>query len=194
MRELVIGYDHGLGRGRQGDAAILSAARRRARLRRRRRSAALDATRRADLVERDPDVDRARRSRARAARAWADRTRFRGTVVPGDQRGRALGYPTLNIELSVGAQTSPARRCIRRSRPNGARRFRRHDEPRRPSDLRRSRRATLEVHLFDVSGDWYGEAVSIELISPTSRHDRVRRRRRAGGAARPRRRRRPVSR
>lgn len=24
---------------------------------------------------------------------------------------------------------------------------------------------TLEVHLFDVSGDWYGEAVSIELVS-----------------------------
>ena len=23
---------------------------------------------------------------------------------------------------------------------------------------------TLEVHLFDVSGDWYGEAVSVELI------------------------------
>jgi riboflavin kinase/FMN adenylyltransferase len=23
---------------------------------------------------------------------------------------------------------------------------------------------TLEVHLFDVSGDWYGESVSVELV------------------------------
>ena len=77
-------------------------------------------------------------------------------VVPGAQRGRTLGYPTLNIELSAAAEASPARRGLRSSRADSARRLRRHDEHRAASDLRRPTGA-LEVHLFDVDGDWYGE-------------------------------------
>ena len=83
MRELVIGYDHGLGRGRQGDAATLASLG---------ADAAFDVDVVAadarcsgapDLVERDPHVDRARRPRAARGALLGRPYAFRGTVVPG---------------------------------------------------------------------------------------------------------------
>lgn len=162
MRELVIGYDHGLGRGRQGDAAALQqigAANDFA-------VAVVEATLegggapisssaiRTSLAH--GDLERARRSLGRYYS-------FRGDVVPGHQRGRDLGYPTLNIRLgsarkllppegvyAVRAQT--ARGTFGGMMNLGA----------RPTFGEFDR--TLEIHLFDVSGDWYGEAVSVEVI------------------------------
>lgn len=162
LRELVIGYDHGLGRGRQGDATAL------------RRlggefgfavdvvDATLDASGapisssaiRTSIAH--GDLDRARRSLGRPYS-------FKGTVVPGDQRGREIGYPTLNIKLPSPRKLLP---------PDGVYAVRARSARGefggmmnlggRPTfgDLER----TLEVHLFDVSGDWYGETVSVELV------------------------------
>ena len=139
MRELVIGYDHGLGRGRQGDATILIGDRRQARLRRGCRPADARCDRCADLIERDSNVDRPWGSRAGAARARTSirlsrNGRARRSTRPldrlSDDEHRGLG----------AAQTSAASRCIRSSRANGTRRIRRHDESGSTSHLRRSRR------------------------------------------------------
>lgn len=162
LRELVIGYDHGLGRGRQGDAAALQ-----------RLGAELGFAVEIVPASLDPsgapisssairtwiahgDLDRARRG---LGRNYA----FRGTVVPGEQRGRDLGYPTMNIALPSPRKLLPPDGvyAVRAKLPHG--RFGgMMNLGGRPTfgDLER----TLEVHLFDVSGDWYGETVSVELI------------------------------
>ena len=106
MRELVIGHDHGLGRGRRGDVKLLSAL----------------ATRlgfAVDIVP--PTLDASgvpisssavRTSLAhgdleRARRALGRRYGFRGVVAHGAQRGRELGYPTLNIQLASTRKLLP---------------------------------------------------------------------------------------
>ena len=162
MRELIIGYDHGLGRGRQGDAAMLTQ---------------LGKTRGFGVQVVPPTLDRVgvpisssaiRTSIAhgdldRAANALGRPYLFRGVVVPGEQRGRRLGYPTLNIELLPGRKLLPPEGvyAVRAQSARGT-----FDGMMnlgsRPTfgDLDSS----VEVHLFDVSGDWYGESVSISLI------------------------------
>jgi riboflavin kinase / FMN adenylyltransferase len=102
------------------------------------------------------DLERARRSLGRAYG-------FRGVVVPGAQRGRELGYPTLNIALMSARKLLP---------PEGVYAVRAHtvrgsfggmmNLGSRPTFGEFDR--TLEVHVFDATGDWYGEAVSVELI------------------------------
>ena len=162
MREVVIGYDHGLGRGRGGDATVLAELGRRFRFGVQVVPPTLDPSGapisssaiRTSIAH--GDLERARHS---LGRSYA----FRGTVVHGDQRGRELGYPTMNIELVSPRKLLPpdgvyaVRAQTRRGTFGGMMNL-----GGRPTfgDLGR----TLEVHLFDVSGDWYGEAVSVELI------------------------------
>ncbi len=162
MRELVIGYDHGLGRGRQGDAAALTA---------------YGAKRgfRVEVVP--PTVDTvgapisssairtllAHGDLERAGRALGRPYAFRGTVVPGSQRGRDLGYPTLNLQLVSARKLLP---------PDGVYAVRAQSHRGsfggmmnlggRPTfgELER----TLEVHVFDVEGDWYGESVAVHFV------------------------------
>jgi len=162
MRELVIGYDHGLGRGRQGDADVL-------------RELGTRLGFAVDVVEptidgagipisssairtliAHGDLERAKRSLGRAYS-------FRGIVVPGNQRGRDLGYPTLNIDLSSARKLLPpegvyaVRALTARGTFGGMMNL-----GARPTFGEVGR--VLEVHLFEATGDWYGEAVSVELI------------------------------
>ena len=162
VRELVIGYDHGIGRGRQGDADLLRAIGERCGFGVDVMPPTLDITGapisssaiRTSVAH--GDLERARRSLGRVYG-------FRGVVVPGTQRGRDLGYPTLNIApvsarklmppegvYAVRAQT--ARGSFGGMMNLGS----------RPTFGELDR--TLEVHLFDATGNWYGEAVSVELI------------------------------
>ncbi len=162
VQELVIGYDHGLGRGRPGDASALQ-----------KLGAELGFS--VEIVPASLDVSGAPISSSairtsiahgdleRARRSLGRPYSFSGTVVPGEQRGRDLGYPTLNVALPSPRKLLP---------PDGVYAIRARTARGafggmmnlggRPTfgDLER----TLEVHLFDVSGDWYGERVSVELI------------------------------
>lgn len=162
MRELVIGYDHGLGRGRQGDAAALQALGTQHGFSVGIVPATLDesgAPISSSAIRTwiaHGDLDRARRTLGRPYS-------FSGTVVPGEQRGRDLGYPTLNIALPSARKLLPPDGvyAVRATAPRGT--FGgMMNLGGRPTfgDLER----TLEVHLFDVTGDWYGEGVSVELI------------------------------
>ncbi len=163
MHELVIGHDHGLGRGRQGDAAALE-----------KLGAELGFT--VEIVPAHLDASGAPISsssiRTSIAHGDLERARqslgrpysFAGTVVAGEQRGRDLGYPTLNIALPSVRKLLPPD-GVYAVRANSARgRFGgMMNLGGRPTfgELER----TLEVHLFDVTGDWYGERVSVELIA-----------------------------
>jgi riboflavin kinase/FMN adenylyltransferase len=162
VRELIIGYDHGLGRGRQGDATALTAL-----------GKALGFT--VEVVP--PTLDAvgapisssairtsiAHGDLARAAQALGRPYTFRGVVVPGEQRGRGLGYPTLNIALAPGRKLLPpegvyaVRAQTKRGTFDGMMNL-------GPRPTFGDSRSTVEVHLFDVDGDWYGEAVSVAFV------------------------------
>lgn len=163
MREIVIGYDHGLGRGRQGDARVLSELGRANDFRVEVVPAALDSVG-APISSSSIRTSIAHGDLERACAALGRPYNVRGRVVHGDQRGRDLGYPTINLELPAARKLLP---------PDGVYAVRAQTSRGsfggmmnlggRPTfgDVNRS----LEVHLFDVGGDWYGESVSVAFVS-----------------------------
>jgi riboflavin kinase/FMN adenylyltransferase len=162
VHELVIGYDHGLGRGRQGDAAALQKLGAQLGFGVEIVPATLDASG-APISSSSIRTSIAHGDLERAKAALGRPYSFSGTVVAGDQRGRALGYPTVNIALPSPRKLLP---------PDGVYAVRARTARGvfggmmnlggRPTfgDLER----TLEVHLFDVSGDWYGERLSVDFV------------------------------
>jgi riboflavin kinase / FMN adenylyltransferase len=84
-----------------------------------------------------------------------------GEVIEGDKRGRSVGYPTANVSLSplkalplgvyaVWVETS-ARRFAGMANVG--------PRPSFPDDP-----PALEVHLFDFSGDLYGQRITVEKV------------------------------
>jgi riboflavin kinase/FMN adenylyltransferase len=88
-----------------------------------------------------------------------------GEVMKGDQRGRTIGFPTINILLEKGAEPFHGiyavrvrtADCRRPEAWSGAGYF--GQRPTFDSD-----RTFLEVFLFDFSGDLYGELLMVEFI------------------------------
>jgi riboflavin kinase/FMN adenylyltransferase len=158
----VIGYDHGLGRGRQGDVSTLVELGARRGFRVEVVPAALDGAGvpisssavRTSLAH--GDLDRARRALGRFYS-------FRGVIVQGQQRGRGIGYPTVNIELSSARKLLPpdgvyaVRAVMARGTYDGMMNL-----GARPTFGEFDR--TLEVHMFDAAGDWYGETITVQLV------------------------------
>ena len=163
MAELLVGHDHAFGRGREGDIALLRSLGAS-------RGFAVDvvppvstATGEAvssTLVRRailDRDLDRARALLGRAYSA-------RGRVVAGAARGRLLGYPTLNIEPDSGRKLLPPD-GVYAVRVGGSRgefdgMMNLGGRPTFGDDRR-----TLEAHLFDADGDFYGDRVDVAFVA-----------------------------
>jgi riboflavin kinase/FMN adenylyltransferase len=163
MTELLIGHDHGFGRGRSGDIEVL-------------RSLGAAGGFRVDVVPpvEAPDGRAVSSTFIRRAIAGGDLTRaaaglgrfysVSGRVVPGAQRGRELGYRTLNLP------SPPPRKLLP---PEGVYAVRAQTHlgafggmlnlGGRPTFGESER--TLEVHLFDASGDWYGRTVRIDFVA-----------------------------
>jgi riboflavin kinase/FMN adenylyltransferase len=86
-----------------------------------------------------------------------------GVVEPGDQRGRAIGYPTANLSLGTYLRPRFGIYAVRGGLPGGQSvdgaanlGIRPTFDP--PKEL-------LEPHFFDYDGDLYGKAIEVELIS-----------------------------
>jgi riboflavin kinase / FMN adenylyltransferase len=167
MRELVLGYDHGFGRGRTGDAALV-----------RRLGAAegfdvgvVDAVRedgqpisstliRAAVAHGDLD----------AAVRWLGRPYgLLGRVVRGAGRGRTIGVPTINLAPPDPRKLLPPDGVYavwvtvgQRATGNGQRYGGMMNQGPRPTFAEHGR--TLEVHLFDFAGELYGETVRVEWV------------------------------
>jgi len=174
--ELVIGYDHGFGRGRSGDADTL-------------REIGRDLGFAVDVVgpvELGGASISSTRIRAAVQDARLDDARaglgrpyaFRGVVVRGEGRGRALGFPTAN--LRVGSPDKllppPGVYAVRGVLPGGL----------LPGGLLPGGKAaagtvpgalhigprptfqgsppSVELHLIDFEGDLYGEVVRVDLV------------------------------
>ena len=171
MRELVMGYDHGFGRGRAGDATLVQ------RLAQTQNFAVavVDAVRddgqpisssviRSGVAHGDLD----------SALRWLGRPyAIRGKVVRGAGRGRAIGIPTINLEppdprkllppdgvyaVRVRILESGTRILAPDSKILGGM----MNQGPRPTFGEQAR--TLEAHLFDFDGELYGETVDVEWV------------------------------
>ena len=161
VRELVIGYDHGFGRGRSGDAETLGAM-----------GAELGFGVRVvpPVVAGGGPVSSSRIRRAllagdvRAAHTGLGRPySLRGVVVRGDGRGRRLGFPTANLEIRDPWKLIPGDGiyAVRARLPAGTRNGALHIGPR---PVFPGARATIEVHLLDYDADLYGAELQLDLI------------------------------
>lgn len=162
MRALFVGHDHGFGRNRSGDAATLQALGAE-------RGFAVEVIARVTVAGGQTASSTAVRAAVEAGDlATADALLGRpygalGRVVQGEQRGRLLGYPTLNVALPEPRKLLPPDGvyAVRVQTPSGA--FGGMlNLGGRPTfgDERRS----LEAHLFDATGDWYGRTVRVDFV------------------------------
>jgi riboflavin kinase/FMN adenylyltransferase len=162
VRELVVGYDHGLGRGRQGDVAVLRE---------------LGTTRgfTVHVVEAKMDTRGTAVSSTaiRRAVAYGDLEGARemlgrrydmfGVVVRGSARGRSIGIPTINLQIPrekllppdgvYAVKVNSARGTYGGMMNLGG----------RPTFGEADR--IPEIHMFDASGDWYGASVAVEFVA-----------------------------
>lgn len=161
MRELVIGHDHGFGRGRSGDVETL------------RQLGAVygfdvDVVAPVDFGDQHVSSSRVRRAVAGGDLASAARMLGRpytvsGVVGHGAGRGRQLGVPTVNLSDVPAQKLLPPDGVYavevewRGGRAGGMM----HQGPRPTfADGRRA----LEANLFDFEGDLYGEWVRITWV------------------------------
>ena len=103
-----------------------------------------------------------------AARALGRPHRVDGVVVRGDRRGRALGYPTANVETppftAIPADGVYAGHLVLRDKTGAS-------GPRHPAAISvgtnptfQGSRRTVEAYLLDFDGDLYGEHVGVEFV------------------------------
>src|SRR5881394_4005467 len=164
LRELVMGFDHGFGRGRGGDVELVQ------RLARNRNFgvAVVDAVRddgqpisstliRTALAHGDLDA---------AARWLGRRYGIRGTVVRGAGRGRTIGIPTINLASPDPRKLLPPDGVyaveVRILAPDSKILGGMMNQGPRPTFGEQAR--TLEIHLFDFDGELYGETVNVEWV------------------------------
>jgi riboflavin kinase / FMN adenylyltransferase len=84
------------------------------------------------------------------------------TVVPGDRRGRELGYPTANLRLEPDCRLRHGIYAVRMQRADGSLLDGVASYGRRPTFDNGA--AILEVHVFDFGGDLYGETLSVAFV------------------------------
>lgn len=88
--------------------------------------------------------------------------RLRGAVVPGDRRGRTLGFPTANLVCETLAP-SPGVYAARAHLPNG------HVWPAAvhlgPSPTFGAKQPRVEAHLIGFEGDLYGQSLALDFVS-----------------------------
>ncbi len=163
LRELLVGYDHGFGRGRSGDAAVLKE---------------LGASR-GFGVQVVPPVEGSdgrpissttiRRAvaggdLARAADGLGRPYSASGVVEPGAGRGRVLGYRTINVALPPARKLLPPEGvyAVRVQTPLGPFGGMMNLGPRPTFG---EMETMLEAHLFDADGDFYGKRVRLDFIA-----------------------------
>jgi riboflavin kinase/FMN adenylyltransferase len=161
VRELVIGHDHGFGRGRSGDVETLRTLG--ARL-----GFAVDVVAPVDVGGQHVSSSRIRRAvtggdLASAAAMLGRRYSVVGQVGQGEQRGRRLGVPTINLgELPARKLLPPDGVYAVEVEWRGGRAGGMMNQGPRPTF--QDGRRVLEAHIFDFDGDLYGEWVRIEWI------------------------------
>ncbi|HEU4988614.1 MAG: bifunctional riboflavin kinase/FAD synthetase [Gemmatimonadota bacterium] len=163
VRALLIGHDHGFGRGREGDAELVQGIA---------RTAGFEA----DVVDAVPLANGGTLSStvireaiaagdlATAARGLGRFYEAVGRVTAGEGRGRLLGFPTINLALPSPRKLLPpvGVYAVRVTSATGTFGGMMNLGPRPTFG---DEAITLEVHLFDAAGDWYGRPVGVQFVA-----------------------------
>jgi riboflavin kinase/FMN adenylyltransferase len=162
MRELVIGHDHGFGRGRTGDVSLL-------RRLGRELGFEVDVVEQVDVGGRGVSSTLVRRAVAggdleTAASLLGRPYSLSATVVPGARRGRQLGYPTVNLAQPDRRKLLPPDGvyAVRLEWADGGAGGMMHQGPRPTFD---ETDRSLEAHVFDTDVDLYGREVKLSWIA-----------------------------
>ena len=168
MRELVLGYDHGFGRGRSGDVEAV------------RRLGAADgfAVDVVDAVREDGQPISSTLIRAAVAHGELDLARrwlgrpysVTGTVERGAGRGKTIGVPTANLPPPDPRKLLPpdgvyavwVKRPGKGERGKAQRYGGMMNQGPRPTFGVAAR--GLEIHLFDFAGELHGETLNVEWV------------------------------
>jgi riboflavin kinase/FMN adenylyltransferase len=163
MRELMVGYDHGFGRGRSGDVDVLT---------RLGASMGFHVSVVPPVQARDgrPISSTAIRrfvaggDLSRAADGLARPYSVSGVVAGGASRGRILGFRTINLGAPRPRKLLPpegvyaVRVLVGGSVHGGMLNL-------GPRPTFGESATTIEAHLFDVAGDFYGARVRVEFVA-----------------------------
>ncbi|MBT4138726.1 MAG: bifunctional riboflavin kinase/FAD synthetase [Candidatus Latescibacteria bacterium] len=160
-RHVVVGYDHGFGKDRQGGISTM---------------ASLGEQLGFAVTSVDPSlIDEKPVSSTRIRQAF-DAGKFKeavfllggqfpvwGVVRKGDGRGRSLGFPTANVSFNKSEKLSP---------PSGVYAAWVHFDTPKPAVVNFGKRPTFggenrvfEVHILAFDGDLYGQTLQVELVS-----------------------------
>ncbi len=162
LRELLIGYDHGFGKQRAGNVEVL-------------RTLGERDGFRVEVVDAvaTPDGHSVSSTSIRRAIAGGDLERasaalgrlysVSGRVLEGAQRGRTIGFPTLNLGGAPPRKLLPPEGvyAVRVQTPRGPVGGMMNLGPRPTFG---DPATSLEAHLFDASGDFYGVYVRIDFV------------------------------
>ena len=160
MRLLVVGEDFALGRGREGDITRLAEF-----------GAEIGFEVIGIPLHRESD-DRVSSTRVRAALAAGDMDlvtallgrlfALRGPVLHGEERGRTIGFPTINLGVAADRALPPNGVYVTRvTLPDGRDYAAATNVGIRPTFEGTERR--IEAHLLDFEGDLYGDVVTLEF-------------------------------
>ncbi len=163
MRELLIGYDHGFGRQRAGNVDVL-------------RTLGERDGFRVEVIEPVATADghsvsstSIRRAIAggdldRAAASLGRLYSVSGRVVEGAQRGRTIGFPTINLGAPPPRKLLPPEGvyAVRAQTPGGPLGGMLNLGPRPTFG---DSATSLEAHLFDANGNFYGSHVRIDFVA-----------------------------
>ncbi|MCK9487272.1 MAG: riboflavin biosynthesis protein RibF [Dehalococcoidia bacterium] len=168
MRLLVVGEDFRLGRGGEGTTERLAEIG---------RDQGFEVIA-VPLLKDGSDNDRISSTRIRQALAEGDMGAVerllgrpyavRGPVLHGDERGRTIGFPTLNIGVAADRALPPNGVYVTRAHvynpAGGTRPFNAVTNIGTRPTFDDSTRRQVETHLLDFEGDLYGQVVTIELL------------------------------
>jgi riboflavin kinase/FMN adenylyltransferase len=163
MEFLLMGHDHGFGRNRSGDVEVVQALGAK-------RGFGVEVVPPVSVGDGRPISSTAiRRAVAggdldRAAHALGRLYSVSGIVRRGESRGRTLGFPTLNLEAPHPRKLLPPEGvyAVRVQTPRGAFGGMMNLGPRPTFG---DAGLTLEAHLFDADGDWYGARVRLDFVA-----------------------------
>ncbi len=161
VEELVIGYDHGFGRDRSGNADTL-------------REIGADLGFAVDVVPpvaAGEEAVSSTRIRAAVADGRMEEARLclgrpysiRGLVVRGEGRGRGLGFPTANLHVAESSKLIPppgiyaVRGVLKRGTYVGALHL-------GPRPTFKGSPPSIELHLLDFDKEIYGESVRVDFV------------------------------
>lgn len=162
LSEIVIGYDHHFGKGRGGNADTLISIGDEHGF----KTSVIQSYYLEDKVVSSTKIRDALSEGdvLSAAKMLGRYYRFSGTVVGGDKRGRALGYPTANIDLDVKEKLLPligiyaVRVNLHNQVYNGLLSI-----GRRPT-FYEDGAVVSEVYIYNFDQQIYGEKISIDLV------------------------------